>query len=75
MQVKIFDSDGCEIATSRIFDGDSTKAEVVFDGFDISTLNNKVFQIEFIVDGELYSFGFADENGNFGGARAAGVVE
>ena len=75
VQVKIFDSDGCEIATSRIFDGDSTKAEVVFDGFDISTLNNKVFQIEFIVDGELYSFGFADEKGDFGGARAAGIVK
>ena len=35
VQVKIFDSDGCEIVTSRIFDGDSTKAEVVFDGFNI----------------------------------------
>ena len=37
--------------------------------------NNKVFRIEFTVDGELYSFGFADENGDFGGARAAGVVK
>jgi len=27
------------------------------------------------VDGKLYSFGFADENGDFGGAHAAGVVE
>ena len=36
---------------------------------------HKVFRIKFNVDGELYSFGFTDENGDFGGARAAGVVK
>jgi hypothetical protein len=34
-----------------------------------------VIRIKFYVDGELYSFGFADENGDFGGAHAAGVVK
>ena len=50
------------------------KAKVVFDHFDVSGLNNKVFKIKFTVDGELYSFGFTDKNGDFGGARAAGIV-
>jgi hypothetical protein len=33
-----------------------------------------VIRIRFTVDGKLYSFGFADENGDFGGAHAAGIV-
>lgn len=75
VQVQILDSKGCEIAASRMIDGDSTKAEVIFDNFDVSTLNGRVFRVKFTVDGEFYSFGFADESGDFGGARAAGIVK
>ena len=71
VQVKIIDEEGREIASSRVFNGDSTKAEVLFDNFDVSTLNDKVFRLKFMVDGELYSFGFADENGEFGGEKIA----
>lgn len=73
--VQIMDENGNELALSHTFEGDSTKAQVLFDDFDVSTLNDKVFRLKFMVDGELYSFGFADENGEFGGARAAGVVK
>lgn len=41
---------------------------------DIKNLNTKVFRLRFNVSGKLYSFGFADKNGNAGGARAAGEV-
>ncbi len=75
VQAQILDDKGCEIALSRVFDGDSTKAEVIFENFDVSTLNNKVFRIKFTVDGKLYSFDFTDKNGDFGGAKAAGVVK
>lgn len=75
VQVHILDDTCMKIATSQMFEGDSTKAEVIFDDFDVSTLNDKIFRVEFIVDGEIYSFGFADETGDFGGARAAGVVK
>ena len=72
VQIKIFDSDGCEITISRIFDDDSTKAKLIFNKFDISTLNNKVLRIGFIDDGELYSFGFADENGGIWWRKSRG---
>ena len=72
---KIIDENGKLIATSSIFDGDSTKAKLTFDTFNVSDLNGKVFRIEFTVKGKLYSFGFADKNGDFGGAHAAGMVK
>ena len=75
VSAKIIDENGKLIATSSIFDGDSTKAKLVFDLLNISDLNGKVFRIEFTVKGKLYSFGFADKNGDFGGAHAAGMVK
>lgn len=75
VSAKIIDENGKLIATSSIFDGDSTKAKLVFDLLNVSDLNGKVFRIEFTVKGKLYSFGFADENGDFGGAHAAGMVK
>lgn len=71
---KIFDENGEVLASSVVFEGDSTCAKLTFDGFRISELNGKVFRIEFTVCGKLYSFGFADKSGDFGGAHAAGVV-
>ncbi len=71
---EILSEDGSLIARSYEFSGDSTKAEMIFDGFSVSELNGKVFKIKFTVDGALYSFGFANDKGEFGGARAAGVV-
>ncbi len=58
---------------SRKLCGDSCNEEVIFDTLKISDLNGQTFKIRFYVNGKLYSFGFADENGEFGGARAAGV--
>ena len=75
VKAEILNVDGELIATSHIFDGDSTNAEIKFDNFNVETLNNEEFRIRFTIDGDLYAFGFADENGDFGGARAAGVVE
>ena len=60
---------------SSIFSGDSTKAKLTFNNISISDLNDKVIRIRFHVDGKLYSFGFADGEGDFGGAHAAGIVE
>lgn len=62
------------LAKSGTFDGNSTKAFLCFDNLDIKNLNTKVFRLRFNVSGKLYSFGFADKNGNAGGARAAGEV-
>lgn len=72
---EIISEDGNVIAKSNVFDGDSTKAELIFNGFNINSLNNTVFRLRFNVDGKLYSFGFTDENGDFGGAHAAGCYE
>jgi len=72
---EILDENGHVLGKSEIFSGDSTKAELRFPDFDIKSLNGKVFRIRFSVDGKLYAFGFADENGDFGGAHGAGVVE
>ncbi len=43
------------------------------DGF--VSLNGKIFKLRFTADGKLYSFGFTDEKGDFGGAHTAGIVE
>ena len=67
-------ADGKLLAKSNTFSGDSTKAFLDFDGFDIKSLNNKIFRLRFNVSGKLYSFGFADKNGDAGGAHAAGRV-
>lgn len=75
VSAEILDAEGHLMARSSVFNGDSTKHELRFDRFDITSLNDCVFRIRFNVDGKLYAFGFADENGNFGGARAAGVVK
>ena len=74
VQAKIVDENGETLGVSSVFNGDSTKAELRFDDFVVAELNGKIFQIEFTVSGKLYSFGFTDENGDFGGAHAAGVV-
>lgn len=70
---EIYDADGRFIAKSSKFCGDSTCAKLSFDNFDVKLLNGKVFRIKFYLNGKLYSFGFSDENGDFGGAHAAGV--
>lgn len=72
---EILSPGGKLLAKSGVFRGDSTKAKLNFDGFDISSLDGEVLKIKFNVDGKLYSFGFSDENGDFGGARAAGVCD
>lgn len=75
VSVEIISSDGkTTLAKSGTFDGNSTKAFLCFDNLDIKNLNTKVFRLKFNVSGKLYSFGFADKNGNAGGARAAGEV-
>ncbi len=71
----ILDEDGKLLDSSCVFCGDSTKAELKFSKLNIKDLNGKVFKIRFSVDGKLYSFGFTDQNGDFGGAHAAGIVE
>ena len=75
VKVELLDKEAKLLARSSVFSGDSTNAKVDLCGFDISSLENKPFRIRFTVDGSLYSFGFADETGDFGGARAAGVVK
>lgn len=75
VSAEILNEYGEVLAYSDKFSGDSTKAKLSFDNFDIKSLNNKVFRLRFTVDGALYSFGFTDENGDFGGARGAGIVK
>ena len=75
VSAEILSPGGKLLAKSGVFSGDSTKAKLNFNGFDISSLNGEVFKIKFNVDGKLYSFGFSDENGDFGGAHAAGVCD
>ena len=72
---EIITEEGKVIAKSNKFIGDSVKAKLEFNGFDISSLNDKIFRIKFTVNGKFYSFGFADEKGDFGGAHAAGIVK
>lgn len=74
VSVELLDADGNLLAKSNTFCGDSTKAELVFDKLVISEMDNKIFRMKFHVDGKLFSFGFADEHGDFGGSHAAGGV-
>ena len=71
---EITDKNGVLLARSNKFSGDSTNALLSFDNFKIEDINGKVFRIRFYLSGKLYSFGFTDENGDFGGAHAAGIV-
>ena len=52
-----------------------TKAELGFGDFDLTVLNERKFRLAFEVDGQLYAFGLADANGDFGGAHGAGRVK
>lgn len=74
VSAEILSAEGEFLAGTETFRGDSTKAFLSFDNFDIKTLNNKVFRLKFNVSGKLYSFGFADKDGNSSGAHAAGKV-
>lgn len=60
----------------RPFTGDSTHAELDFDGFDLSSLEGEAFRLHFYVtSGKIYSFWFStSENGESGGYDAAGNV-
>lgn len=75
VHVDVLDADGHLLAVSRPFSGNSTRAEITFPDFDAATLNDRVFRLRFHVNGSLYAFGFTDANGDFGGARAAGMVK
>ncbi|MBQ8552062.1 MAG: glycosyl hydrolase family 32 [Clostridia bacterium] len=70
VKVELLDADNNLLASARV-SGDSTNMRL----FDVSAYNNKVVRARFDVDGELYSFGFADACGDFGGAHAAGIVK
>ena len=75
VSVEIYDENNTLLAKSEEFDGDSTNHILDFGDFSVESLNSKVFRLKFIVDGKLYSFGFADETGDYGGAHAAGIAE
>lgn len=72
--VEVLDEAGGILAVSSVFEGDSTNAQLMFENFEVSNLNDTVFCLRFHVDGKLYAFGLADKDGDFGGAHAAGVV-
>lgn len=74
VQVEILSEEGEVLAVSEEFEGDSTNAKLLFKDFQVASLNGRIFRLRFRVSGKLYSFGFADVNGDFGGAHAAGVV-
>lgn len=71
--VSVLDEDGALLAAAAGFCGDSTAHRLDFGDFDVASLNGRVFRLRFEVDGKLYSFGFADASGDFGGAHAAGI--
>ena len=75
VSVEVITADGTTLAISKPFEGNSTKAKIIFEDFDVCSLNNTVFRLKFNVCGKIYSFGFTDKNGDFGGAHAAGIVE
>ncbi|MCI8387182.1 MAG: glycosyl hydrolase family 32 [Clostridiales bacterium] len=75
VKVAIIGESGEVIAESLEFSGDSTNVRLDFGSFDIASLEGKPFRLRFDVDGKLYSFGFTDMNGDFGGAHAAGIAE
>lgn len=75
--VKILSADKKTVlAESAPFTGDSTHAELDFDGFDLSSLEGEAFRLHFYVtSGKIYSFWFStSENGESGGYDAAGNV-
>lgn len=74
VQVEILDDQGMVMARSKRFEGDCTKARLIFENFSISELEGRVFRLRFQVDGKLYAFGFADARGDFGGAHGAGMI-
>lgn len=75
VSVELLSADGKVLAKSEEFRGNSTAYKMNFDDFDVSALNSTPFRLRFHVSGKLYSFGLADENGDFGGAHAAGLVK
>lgn len=74
VRATVTDADGHLLGQSHVFQGDSTKAPLSFDTLDIAALCGRTVRIRFDVRGKLFSFGFADARGDFGGAHAAGVV-
>ena len=74
VKAELLDEEGSHLSEA-FFEGDSTKAHLDFENLSISELNGKTFRIRFTVKGSLYSFGFADEKGDFGGAHGAGIVK
>lgn len=75
VSVKIIDENGNVTAKSNEFNGDSTNARLSFENFDIASVNGRPIRLEFEVRGSLYSFGFTDDRGDFGGAHAAGICQ
>ena len=73
-KAEILSEDGMLLDLAE-FSGDSTKVHLNFEKLNVDELNNKTFRIRFTVDGKLYSFGFADKSGDFGGAHGAGMVK
>ena len=72
---EILDGSGALIRGSKKFVGDSTNARLDFGDLDIGELCGRVIRLRFSVSGKLYSFGFADGAGDFGGAHGAGMVK
>ena len=75
VRAELLSPDGTVLAVSEPFDGDSTDARLSFGDLSPAALNGKTFRLRFAVHGALYAFGFADESGGCGGARAGGVVK
>ena len=71
---EILDEEGKSLGKAE-FHGDKTGAELIFDTLSVRDLNDKVFRIKFTVNGHLYAFGFADKDGDCGGAKGAGLVK
>ncbi|MBQ4624551.1 MAG: glycosyl hydrolase family 32 [Clostridia bacterium] len=75
VQVFLLDEDGNELDRTTPFVGDSTGEILHFERTDVASLNGQTIRLRFEVDGELYAFGFADKNGDCGGAHGAGLVK
>ena len=75
VSVELLDENGVLLDRTDEFCGDSTCAELRFEKTELSALNGKTIRLRFLVDGKLYSFGFVDQDGDCGGAHAAGMVE
>ncbi len=74
VQAEILAADGTILAVSKPFCGDSTNHKLDFRGFTMDRLEGIPFRIRFAVHGKLFSFGMANEKGDFGGAHGAGMV-